>query len=272
MPKAPKLFKSPAVHNKVSASAQNQALCALIFLYKDVLNLELPKIDNILRAKSKKKYPIVFTQQELKTILSNMEGTYRLMASLLYGSGLRLMECLRLRVKDLDFNRNQIIVQDSKGQNARITVLPMSLKPQLQLQLKKVKLLHEQDLAEGFGAVYLPFALAYKYPSAAKSFAWQYVFPALKRSIDPRSKKVRRHHPGESLLQKAVKSAIKKSNIIKPGNCHSFRHSFATHLLQKGYDIRTVQQLLGHKDVRTTMIYTHILKGVEGIQSPIDFD
>jgi integron integrase len=261
-----------ATQQNVSASTQNQALCALLFLYNDVLQLNLPRIENIERPKIKKRFPVVFTQKEVKVILLNMQGLYRLMASLLYGSGLRLMECLRLRVKDLDFNRNQIIIQDSKGQNSRITVLPISLKKQLQLQLKKVELLHQQDLTEGFGSVYLPHALELKYPSASKTIAWQYVFPAARRSIDPRSKKIRRHHLSESLLQRAVKTAIKKSRIIKPGSCHSLRHSFATHLLEKGYDIRTVQLLLGHKDVSTTMIYTHVLKGIDGVKSPIDFD
>jgi integron integrase len=236
-----------AVHRRVSASTQNQALCALIFLYKDVLSLELPRIENIQRAIVKKKLPTIFTPEEVRKILSNLDGTYKLMATLLYGSGLRLMECVRLRIKDLDLNKNQIVIQDTKGQNARVTVLPISIKSKLQLHIKKVQLLHTQDLSEGFGSVFLPYALAYKYPAAAKTFAWQYLFPASKRSQDPRSKKVRRHHIGESLLQRAVKLAIKKSNIIKTGNCHALRHSFATHLLQKGYDIRTIQQLLGHK-------------------------
>jgi integron integrase len=267
-----KFLTDLAVHKNISPSTQNQALCALLFLYKDVLHIEVPKIENIERPRIKKKLPIVFSHQEVKTILSNMTGTHRLMASLLYGSGLRLMECLRLRVKDLDFYRNQIIIQDSKGQNARITVLPNSLKRQLQLQLKKVEMLHEQDLLEGFGSVYLPYALQHKYPTASKTLPWQYFFPASKRSIDPRSKIVRRHHLSESLLQRAVKLAIKKSKIIKPGNCHSLRHSFATHLLEKGYDIRTIQSLLGHKDVRTTMIYTHVLKSISAVESPLDFE
>jgi integron integrase len=267
-----KFLTELAVHKHISPSTQNQALCALLFLYKDVLQIEIPKIENIERPKVKRKLPIVFTHQESKIILSNMTGTHRLMASLLYGSGLRLMECLRLRVKDLDFYGNQIIIQDSKGQNARITILPNSLKQQLQLQLKKVEMLHEQDLLEGYGSVYLPYALEQKYPTASKTLAWQYFFPASKRSLDPRSQIIRRHHLSESLLQRAVKLAIRKSKIIKPGNCHSFRHSFATHLLEKGYDIRTVQSLLGHKDVRTTMIYTHVLKSISAVESPLDFE
>src|SRR5262245_9667123 len=187
-----------AANHHVSPSTQNQALCALLFLYKNVLQIEIPRIEGIVRVRIKKKFPVVFTKQEIKSILSNMTGTHRLIASLLYGTGLRLMECLRLRVKDLDFNRNQIVVRDTKGQNTRITMLPFTLKDQLLLHMKQAELQHQQDLLEGFGEVYLPNALEYKYPSAAKSWAWQFVFPALKRSIDPRSKKIRRHHIGAS--------------------------------------------------------------------------
>jgi integron integrase len=261
-----------ATVHRISPSTQNQALCALLFLYKDVLQIEIPRIDNIERPKIKKKIPVVFTVAEVKSILSNMQGTYRIMASLLYGSGLRLMECLRLRIKDIDFERNQILVRDTKGQNARITVLPGSLKPALMLHLKKVQLLHQEDLNAGFGSAYLPDALERKYPNAAKTWAWQYVFPASKRSLDPRSKTIRRHHIADSQLQKAVKLAVQKSRIAKPGGCHSLRHSFATHMLEKGYDIRLVQQLLGHKDVNTTMIYTHVIRSVRDVRSPIDFD
>ena len=262
-----------AVHRRVSPSTQNQALCALLFLYKDVLQIEIPRIENIQRAPFKRKIPIVFSQLEAKAILSKMRGSqYYLMASLLYGSGLRLMECIRLRVKDLNFETNQIYVQDSKGQNARITLLPLALKQPLERHLLKVKAVHQEDLAEGFGQVYLPYAIDRKYPSAARTWGWQYVFPAPKRSADPHSGKVRRHHVSETLLQRAVKAAIRSAGISKPGGCHTLRHSFATHLLEKGYDIRTIQQLLGHKDVNTTMIYTHILKSTRGIQSPIDFE
>ena len=262
-----------AVKRRVSPSTQNQALCALLFLYKDVLQIELPRIENIERAPIKRKIPTVFTPTEAKTILFQLRGSvYYLQACLLYGSGLRLMECIRLRVKDLDFQANQIHVQDTKGQNARITILPVALKPSLERHLSKVKLIHQEDVAEGFGEVYLPYAIDRKYPAASREWAWQYVFPAARRSIDPRSGKMRRHHISESLLQRAVKSAVRKSGIMKPGGCHTFRHSFATHLLERGYDIRTIQQLLGHKDVNTTMIYTHILKSTRGIQSPIDFE
>ncbi|MCI0411581.1 integron integrase [bacterium] len=262
-----------AVKRRVSPSTQNQALCALLFLYKGVLQIEIPRIENIERAPIKKKIPIVFSRQEAKSILSRMRGnSYYLMACLLYGSGLRLMECVRLRVKDLNFEMNQIHVQDSKGQNARITILPVTLKEALNLHLCKVKAIHQEDLASGFGEVYLPYAIDRKYPSASRTWAWQYVFPSFKRSVDPRTRKVRRHHVSETLLQRAVKAAVRASGIVKPGGCHTFRHSFATHLLEKGYDIRRIQQLLGHKDINTTMIYTHILKSTREIQSPIDFD
>lgn len=203
--------------------------------------------------------------------MDNLEGTYKLMAGLMYGSGLRLLECLRLRVKDIDFSPNQIVVRDGKGENDRMTMLPESIKERLKLHLKRVNALHEEDIHDGYGEVYLPYALNEKYPNAAKDWIWQYVFPSSKRSIDPRSGKERRHHASEASVQKAIKSAIKKAKITKAGNCHSLRHSFATHLLENSYDIRTVQELLGHKDVRTTMIYTHVLnQGGEGVLSPLD--
>ena len=215
--------------------------------------------------------PVVFSKAEAQALLAQLNGSLWLMASLLYGSGLRLMECLRLRVKDIDFGLNQIIVRDGKGGRDRITVLPDSVKAPMQRHLAKVKALHERDLREGFGDAYLPYALERKYCNASKEWGWQYAFPAAKRSVDPRSGAVRRHHVDERVLQKAVKAALRAADIAKPGSCHSFRHSFATHLLEAGYDIRTVQELLGHKDVSTTMIYTHVLnKGGKGVKSPID--
>lgn len=260
-----------AVNEKVSASTQNQALSAILFLYRNVLKQELAWIDDIERAKKPEKLPVVFTPDEAKAILLRLEGLTWLMASLLYGAGLRLMECVRLRVKDIDFAYNQIVLRDTKGNKDRVTMLPVSLKEPLQRHLSKVKVIHDQDLKEGFGRVYLPYALEQKYPNAAAEWGWQYVFPASKRSIDPRTGIERRHHLDESVLQRAVKQAIRKAGIAKLASCHTFRHSFATHLLENGYDIRTVQELLGHKDVRTTMIYTHVLnRGGKGVKSPID--
>ena len=266
-----KFLSHLAVEGKVSASTQNQALSALLFLYQEVLKQELDWINNVTRAKKPSHLPVVFTKEEAKAVLLRLEGTKWLMASLLYGAGLRLMECLGLRVKDIDFSYNQITVRDGKGGKDRLTMLPGSLKDPLKKHLEKVRILHEQDLKEGFGKVYLPFALAKKYPNAEREFAWQYLFPASNRSIDPRSGTERRHHIYETVLQKAVKAAVRAAGINKPASCHTFRHSFATHLLEDGYDIRTVQELLGHKDVSTTMIYTHVLnKGGKGVRSPLD--
>jgi integron integrase len=260
-----------AVNAKISASTQTVALSALLFLYRDVLKKDLPYVSNIERAHQRKKLPVVFTRDEVKAVLKTMSGTTRLIASLLYGSGMRLMECLRLRVKDIDFDYNQIVVRDGKGEKDRITLLPASVKQSLGRHLQKVRLLHEDDKEAGFGAVYLPYALERKYPQAAKQWGWQYVFPAASRSTDPRTGKVRRHHISDNSVQVAVKKAVRSTAIYKPGTCHTFRHSFATHLLEDGYDIRTVQELLGHKDVRTTMIYTHVLnRGGRGVRSPLD--
>jgi integron integrase len=255
----------------VSASTQNQAFCSVLFLYRDVLEINLSKIDNIHRPKQSTKVPVVFTKDEVNSVLNQLHGTKKLMAVLLYGSGLRLMECIRLRVKDIDFGYNQITVRDGKGNKDRLTMLPISLKNPLTEHLKKVKLLHDRDLVKGFGTVYLPNALERKYPNANKEWAWQYIFPSSRLSVDPRSGKIHRHHEFETNLQRTVKKAIEKSRINKVGSCHTLRHSFATHLLENGYDIRTVQELLGHKDVKTTMIYTHVLhKGGMGVKSPVD--
>lgn len=260
-----------AVEKNVSASTQNQAFSALLFLYQQVLEQRLDFIDNIQRVKRPAKIPVVLTPGEARMILDEIPGEYRLMGELLYGSGLRLLECLRLRIKDIDFGYGHIIVRDGKGLRERLTVLPQSLRRPLQMHIEQVKQTHERDLARGAGRVYLPFALQRKYPNAARSWLWQYVFPASKLSSDPRSGELRRHHVSEKNLQNAVKTATKRSRIPKAASCHTFRHSFATHLLANGYDIRTVQELLGHKDVSTTMIYTHVLnKPGLVVRSPLD--
>lgn len=259
-----------AMDQQVAASTQNQALNAIQFLYTHVLERELGLVQAI-RAKRPDKLPVVFSREEVKAILLRLDGIHWLMAYLLYGSGLRLMECLRLRVKDVDFAYHQIAVRDGKGGKDRVTVLPKIVEDPLRKQIAKARALHTQDLAEGFGEVYLPYALDRKYRQAAREFGWQYVFPAEKRSLDPRSGKIRRHHLHEKVLQYAVKKAIRATGIVKHGSCHSLRHSFATHLLEAGYDIRTAQELLGHKDLRTTMVYTHVLNaGGKGVVSPAD--
>ncbi len=296
-----------ATQRKVAASTQNQALSALLFLYREVLKIDLENVNPLapIRAKRPDRLPNVLTREEALRVIANLSGIHQLMAKLLYGSGLRLMECVRLRVKDIDFDYKTVTVRDGKGGKDRITPLPESIIPDLQRHLRHVKLLHEDDLAAGVGSVYLPYALAQKYPGAAREWIWQYVFPAPKLSLDPRtppspfegegevtpspisalemgeglgdalslSKRggLRRHHIDESGLQKAVRQAARTAAIQKRVTCHTFRHSFATHLLESGYDIRTLQELLGHKDVSTTMIYTHVLqRGGLAVRSPLD--
>ena len=255
----------------VSASTQNQAFNALLFLYRNVLQIDLPVPLQALRAKRAQHLPTVLSRGEVIQILNSMQGIHKLMAQLLYGCGLRLMECLRLRVKDIDFEQSQIVVRDGKGEKDRLTMLPATLVEPLKAQVSYVERLHARDLAEGFGSVELPFALARKYPNADKELAWQFVFPSNRLSTDPRNGITRRHHLDPSGLQRAVKAAVKLARINKPVSPHTFRHCFATHLLEAGYDIRTVQELLGHKDVKTTMIYTHVLnRGPKAVRSPLD--
>jgi integron integrase len=260
-----------AVQQKVAASTQNQALSALLFLYRDVLKTPLDLPIDAIRAKKPKRLPTVLTKEETLKVIERLPGIQRLMAKLLYGGGLRLMECLQLRIKDLDFIQRQIIVRDGKGMEDRITMLPASLIISLQEHLSHAKRLHAQDVAQGVGPVYLPFALERKYPYAGRLWIWQYVFPSDRLSKDPRTGIVRRHHASESGLQKAVSQTGRSVGLNKRISCHTFRHSFATHLLQQGYDIRTVQELLGHKDVKTTMVYTHVLnRGKLAVRSPLD--
>ncbi len=260
-----------AVHQQVAASTQNQALSAVLFLYRDVLNKPLDLPIDAIRAKKPKRSPTVLTKEEALKVIERLSGTYQFMGKLLYGSGFRLMECLRLRVKDLDFAQHQIIVSDSKGMEDRVTMLPERLIVPLQEHLLRVKRLHAQDVAKGFGSVYLPFAQERKYPRAGRLWIWQYVFPSDRLSTDPRTGIIRRYHTRESGLQRAVSQAGHAVRLNKRISCHTFRHSFATHLLQQGYDIRTVQELLGHKNVKTTMLYMHVLnRGKLAVRSPLD--
>ena len=260
-----------AVNKNVSASTQNQALSALLFLYQQVLGTKLEWLNDVVRAKRPKRLPVVLARDEVQRVLKLISGTNGLMARLMYGTGMRLMEVMRLRIKDIDFSYKQILIRSGKGDKDRMTLLPEILIPELKQQIGQVRELHQIDLGEGFGRVYLPFALARKYPNADREFAWQYVFPSLKRSTDPRSGKVGRHHLDEKNIQRAIRYAARKAGINKLISSHTLRHSFATHLLEQGYDIRTIQELLGHKDVSTTMIYTHVMgRGGKGVRSPID--
>ncbi len=264
-------LSSLAVDRQVAASTQKQALAALLFLYREVLGVDLPWLDGITRAKQRVHVPVVLTQAEVKRMLDWLDGTPGLMARLLYGSGMRLMECVRLRVKDIDFERHEITVREGKGGKDRRTMLPVSLAEPLQAHLARVRALFDGDRALGLPGVQMPDALARKYPDAAASWGWFWVFPSASLSVDPRSGVRRRHHAHEQVLQRAIKRAVHATGIAKPATSHTLRHSFATHLLEAGYDIRTVQELLGHADVSTTMIYTHVLnKGGRGVTSPLD--
>lgn len=264
-------LSSLATERNVSASTQNQSLAALLFLYRDVLGIELPWLTNLTRAKPRERLPVVLSVAEVNRLLARLDGTHALMARLLYGTGMRLMECVNLRVKDIDFDQREIVVRNGKGGKDRVTVLPQALSAPLREHLKRVRMLFETDRAANLPGVYLPDALVKKYPKAGMEWGWQWVFPARGLSTDPRTRIRRRHHTHEQALQRAIKRAAQAAGIAKPATTHSLRHSFATHLLQNGYDIRTVQELLGHSDVSTTMIYTHVLnRGGRGVVSPLD--
>ena len=260
-----------AVKRKLSASTQNQALCAILFLYREVLGVELDRIDKIHWAKKPKRLPVVFSKEEVKAIIAKITGVYRLMTMLLYGSGLRLKECLRLRVKDIDFDNQQIFIREGKGNKDRYTILPKAIESKLKSHIKSVEKIHKRDIEAGNDSVYMPYALEKKYPNAGKKIGWHFLFPSKNLSTDPVSGIRRRHHLHERTLQRAVKKAIKRAGIRKHGGCHTFRHSFATHLLEDGVNVRAVQELLGHKNLETTMVYTHVMnKSKAGIESPAD--
>ena len=260
-----------AVEGHVSASTQTQALSAILFLYRHVIGVEIGDLGDLVRARKPKRLPVVLTREEVRDLLENLQGDRRLMASLMYGSGLRLMECLRLRVLDIDFQRGELTVRDGKGAKDRVTMLPASLKTPLARHLERVRAVHKRDLAEGWGRVVMPDALDRKYPHASAEWRWQWVFPQETRWRDSKTGQQGRHHIHESLLQRCVKDAVRRSEIVKRAGCHTLRHSFATHLLEAGYDIRTIQELLGHSSVTTTMIYTHVLnKGGRGVTSPMN--
>ena len=260
-----------AVARRVSASTQNQAKSALLFLYKEVLDVELPWLDQVEKAHSPVRLPVVLTREEVASVLSRLHGIHALIGRLLYGTGMRIMEGMRLRVKEIDFSRNEILIRDGKGFKDRITMLPNTISEQLRVQVALAREVHQADLFLGFGAVWLPYALARKYPQAPREVGWQYVFPAEARSIDPRSGIVRRHHLSDQAFQRAMRQAVRDAGLHKLATPHTLRHSFATHLLEAGYDIRTVQELLGHSEVSTTMIYTHVLnRGGRAVVSPLD--
>lgn len=260
-----------AVEGRVAAATQNQALAALLFLYRDVLEIDLPWIENVVRARMPVRVPVVLPKQDVQRLLAELDGEMHLVAQLLYGSGLRLMEALRLRVKDVDFEYSQIVVRDGKNAKDRVTILPEALVPSLRSQLRAVRHAHARALELGFGGVELPDALVRKYPNATVDIGWQYVFPAARPSRDPRTGLVRRHHIHETSVQRAIRQAARRVGIDKPVGPHTLRHCFATHLLERGYDIRTVQELMGHADVRTTQIYTHVMKkGAAAVRSPLD--
>jgi integron integrase len=260
-----------AVGARVAAATQNQALSAIAFLYRWVLRREMPELEEFARARRPRRLPVVLTREEVGALLDRLQGSIRLAAQLMYGSGLRLRECLELRVKDLDFGQFEIRVRDGKGRKDRVTPLPRLLVEPLQSHLLRVRAVHERDLLQGFGAVTLPDALARKYPNAPREWGWQWVFPAGRRYRELESGCERRHHVHETLIQRGIKRAVRAAGIAKPASCHALRHSFATHLLESGYDIRTVQELLGHRDLRTTMVYTHVLnRGGRAVRSPLD--
>jgi integron integrase len=260
-----------AAVREVAAATQNQAKSALLFLYKEVLGIEPPWLEHVEKAKAPRRLPVVLTREEVAVVLQQLQGVHALVGNLLYGTGMRIMEGVRLRVKDVEFARRLIIVRDGKGQKDRVAMLPDRVVSPLQTQLARARAVHERDVAAGFGRVWLPYALARKYPNASREWGWQYVFPAPQRALDPRTGEARRHHLGDQAFQRAMRQAVRDARLPKPATPHTLRHSFATHLLESGYDIRTVQELLGHSEVRTTMIYTHVLnRGGLGVVSPLD--
>ena len=270
-PEVEAFLTSLAVDNKVSASTQNQALAAVLFLYRHVLEIDLPWLNNLVRAKRPQRLPVILTRAEVQQVLARLSGTGWLVASMLYGAGLRVSECLQLRVKDVELSRLELLIRDAKGQKDRITVLPKSLVPHLRDHLVRVRILFEEDRRKQRPGVSLPFALRRKYPQAAVSWGWQYVFPSRSFCRDPYSGERVRHHLHPQNLQRAVRQAVRAAGLNQPASCHTFRHCFATHLIEDGYDIRTVQELLGHADVKTTMIYTHVLnRGARAVRSPLD--